>query len=272
MIDDQGDKSRMPDYGVWGDGDWTVFLLHGGYGSKDYWLPQVKSLVNEGFRVIAWDTPGYGISPLPKANYSIEFMADRFIALLDKEGAPNGQNILLGHSMGGLIAPRVAVERTDSVKGLVISSTVESLGHTDPEYQANFIAERLGPLEAGLTLKESVPVLMTKMMGPTSEGPEVDLVLKVTAETPDETFKSALKAIVAYDGRMALQACSTPTLCVAGELDPVGKPEMMQQLAQTVNGEFICIPGVAHYGWAEKPGAFNDAFRAFFSRINGQAT
>ena len=110
------------------------------------------------------------------------------------------------------------------------------------------------------------------MMGPTSEGPGVDLVLKVTAETPDETFKSALKAIVAYDGRMALQACSTPTLCVAGELDPVGKPEMMQQLAQTVNGEFICIPGVAHYGWAEKPGAFNDAFRAFFSRINGQAT
>ena len=36
MIGDESDRFRIPDYAVWGDGDWTAFLLHGGYGSKDY--------------------------------------------------------------------------------------------------------------------------------------------------------------------------------------------------------------------------------------------
>ena len=261
----QSSSIKLPDYAVWGHGDWTVFLLHGGYGSKDYWLPQVRQLCELGFRVVAWDTPGYGLSPLPPlANYTIESMADSFIALLEHTGSDEGKNLLLGHSMGGLITPYVASQRPDLVSAQVISSTVESLGHTDAEYQANFISERLGPLEAGLTLKESVPILMKKMLGPDSSGEAVDLVLKVTAETKDQTFKAALKAIVAYDGREALSACTQPTLCVAGELDPVGRPDMMAQLADTVGGKFVCIPGVAHYGWAEKPEAFNAAFMQFF--------
>ena len=258
-------SSRLPDYAVWGHGEWTVFLLHGGYGSKDYWLPEVRWLCDQGFRVVAWDTPGYGLSPLPPKNdYSIEFMAETFIELLEHVGSAGGKNMLLGHSMGGLITPYVTSRRPDLVAAQVISSTVESLGHTDPQYQADFISERLGPLEAGLTLKESVPLLMKKMLAPQSQGEAIDLVLKVTAETKDETFKTALKAIVAYDGRQALSACHKPTLCVAGELDPVGRPDMMSQLADTVGGKFICIGGVAHYGWAENPDAFNAAFIEFF--------
>jgi len=264
----QLEYSKLPDYAVWGNGQWTVYLLHGGYGSKDYWLPQVRWLVDQGFRVIAWDTPGYGLSALPQdADYSIEFMANAFISLLEHTGEPNGKNLLLGHSMGGLIAPRVTSMRPDLVAAQIISSTVESLGHTEPEYQATFVAERLGPLEAGLTLREAVPVLMTKMLGPDASGEAVDLVLKVTAETKDQTFKAALKAIVAYDGREALAACTKPTLCIAGELDPVGLPDMMAQLADNVGGQFVCIPGVAHYGWAEKPEAFNAAFHAFFEEF-----
>jgi len=261
----QVDSKNLPDYAVWGNGPWTVYLLHGGYGSKDYWLPQVKWLLAQGFRVVAWDTPGYGLSALPSdQEYTIEWMTDAFIALLEHTGSPEGNNILIGHSMGGLIAPRVTSLRSNLIAAQVISSTVESLGHTEPEYQASFIAERLGPLEAGLTLKESVPVLMTKMLGPHASGDAVDLVLKVTADTNDETFKAALKAIVAYDGRNALANCTTPTLCVAGELDPVGRPDMMAQLAENVGGKFVCIEGVAHYGWAEKPDAFNEAFLQFF--------
>lgn len=259
------ERKHLPDYSVWGEGPWTVYLLHGGYGSKDYWLPQVQWLRGQGFRVIAWDTPGYGLSELPAGiDYSIEFMADALTALIEHTGSPEGKNLLLGHSMGGLIAPLVTSQRPDLVAAQIISSTVESLGHTDPDYQASFVAERLGPLEAGLTLKESVPALMTKMMGPESSGEAVDLVLKVAAETKDTTFKAALKAIVAYDGRAALAACKKPTLCIAGELDPVGRPDMMAQLAKTVGGKFICIPGVAHYGWAEKPEVFNNAFTQFF--------
>jgi pimeloyl-ACP methyl ester carboxylesterase len=259
------DGTGLPDYAVWGDAEWTVFLLHGGYGSKDYWIPEVKHLRRLGFRVIAWDTPGYGLSELPtQGAYTIESMAYSFIRLLKHAGSPGNKNILIGHSMGGLIAPLVTSLYPRRIAAQVISSTVESMGHTSEDYQANFIAERLGPLERGVSLKDSVPQLMTKMLGPTSTGEAVELVLKVTSETKDETFKAALKAIVAYDGREALKGCTVPTLCIAGELDPVGRPDMMEALAATVNGQYVCIPDVAHYGWAENPGAFNDAFFTFF--------
>ena len=267
MVNTQHYTTILPDHAVWGHGEYTVFLLHGGYGCKDYWLPEVAHLLEHGFRVVAWDTPGYGLSPLPEVPYTIELMADNFNLLVDTVGSPGKKNILLGHSMGGLIGPRAAADRPDRIAAQIISSTVESLGHTDPDYQAAFIAERLGPLEAGLTLKAAVPELMKKMMGPDSSGEAVDLVLKITAETKDETFKAALQAIVAYDGRSALRATTVPTLCIAGELDPVGKPEMMKSLANTVTGEFVCIPEVAHYCWAEKPQLFNDAVMKFLAGV-----
>ena len=54
---------NLPDYQVTNDnGRVTVYLLHGIYGAKDYWRYQTQRLVERGYRVIAWEAPGYGIS------------------------------------------------------------------------------------------------------------------------------------------------------------------------------------------------------------------
>lgn len=256
--------TRIADHCVWGDGLYTVYLLHGGYGSADYWRPQVRCLLDAGYRVVAWDAPGYGFSPLPEEQYTIELLAARFLDLLEITGAPGKRNILLGHSMGGLIAPKVAVLNPERIAALIISSTVESLGHTEPEYQKDFLAERLGPLDAGITLREAAPALINKMMGPESKGDAVDLVKRCTVETPDKTFREAIRAIVEYDGRSVLKGLRLPTLCIAGEHDPVGRPDMMMELADNIEGaEFHCVPGAAHYGWAEYPDDYNGAMFAF---------
>ena len=49
---------RLPDYQVTGEGKVTIFLLHGIYGSKEYWRPQTQRLVAPGYRVVAWGAPG----------------------------------------------------------------------------------------------------------------------------------------------------------------------------------------------------------------------
>ena len=56
---------RIPDHSVTGDGPVTIYLFHGAYGSKEYWKFMIARLVRRGFRVVAWDAPGYGLSPLP---------------------------------------------------------------------------------------------------------------------------------------------------------------------------------------------------------------
>ena len=63
----------------------TVFLLHGAFGAKEYWRAQVQALVQAGCRVVAWDAPGYGLSPLPPG-FGIDLCARALARLLEKEG------------------------------------------------------------------------------------------------------------------------------------------------------------------------------------------
>ena len=91
----------MPDYTVSGTGRVTVFLLHGIYGSKDYWRPQTERLVARGYRVVAWDAPGYGLSPLPDP-FTLDVVAEAGAELIRALGS--GRNVVHGHSMGGQIA------------------------------------------------------------------------------------------------------------------------------------------------------------------------
>lgn len=66
---------RMADYQVTGNGSATIYLLHGIYGSKDYRRYLTARLLERGYRVIAWDAPGYGLSPLPD-DFSFDVVAE----------------------------------------------------------------------------------------------------------------------------------------------------------------------------------------------------
>jgi alpha-beta hydrolase superfamily lysophospholipase len=50
-------NDSLPDHVVWGDGQATIFLLHGMYGAKECWAPQAERLVAQGYRVVAGDAP-----------------------------------------------------------------------------------------------------------------------------------------------------------------------------------------------------------------------
>lgn len=258
-------RATLPDHVKVGQGDTTVYLLHGGYGSKDYWAPMIVRLARAGYRVIAWDAPGYGVSPLPE-RFSIEGAAGACAALIDDTGTQC--NIVLGHSMGGLIAPLVAALRPDAVQAVVLSATVSSFGHLDAATRAEFVAERVAPLDAGKTMRDVAGPLVLSMMGPDASGADVDQIVEATAQTPDATFRAAIQAIVDYDGEPALSALTQPTLVIAGERDPIGRADNLQALARALPAAtYHCIPGTGHYAWAEDPRGFDAALLPFLMRI-----
>lgn len=259
---------NVPDYRVFGSGNHTVYLLHGAYGCSDYWTVEAEVLANAGYRVIAWDAPGYGISPLPTAGYSIEYLAQRVADLVRATSAADSHNVILGHSMGGLIAPLATTLVPERVQALIISATVESLGHTSKEFQESFLRERLEPLNNGVTLREAAARVIQSMLSPNSSGAAIDKVKRVTCETPDETFKAAITAITQFDGRAVLRDLAVPTLCIAGEYDPVGQPSIMETMAENIpNAEYVCITDAGHYAWAEQTAAFNNAVFNFLNRV-----
>jgi len=255
--------ARCPDHLVAGDGTTSVFLLHGGYGSKDYWRPEIETLVKSGFRVVAWDAPGYGISPLPET-FSIDSLAAACVGLIEKVGT--SRNIVFGHSMGGLIAPKVWELAPERVHGLVLSATLASLQQGGKDFADDFIEKRLAPLKGLTTLAAAATPLVKSMFAPTSSGPLADLVIDVAATTPVPTFRAAMYAIQAWDGTPVVQRLRVPTLCVAGRHDPVGKPEEMQKLAALIPGaRFSVIENAGHYAWAEQPEAFNRVLLDFLN-------
>lgn len=137
-----------------GTGDVTVFLFHGAYGDGRYFDQLSNHLVDQGYRVITWDCPGYGSSaPLPES--TIETFADAATRLVDALGTD--RNVVFGHSMGGLIAPRVANAAAKPVVAMVLSASSPGFKARTPEDQQRFLAERLDPIRNGMSVAEYAP-------------------------------------------------------------------------------------------------------------------
>jgi len=259
--------TRTPDTMVTGEGTVTVFLLHGIYGSKEYWRFQTERLVARGYRVVAWDAPGYGLSPLPDP-FSFDVVAGAGAALIGALGT--AVNVVHGHSMGGQISPRIRLKLPDRVHGIVISSTIGYFANRTPEEQAEFVRKRTAPPPPGTDPVTANRMVVDSMLGPSSRGPEVDLVREWASRTPPATVKAAVKAVQTWpeaDAIAGFKAISVPTLLVAGEVDQVGHPAGMKRVAGMIaNCEFGVVPGSGHYPWAENPEAFNRHYFAYLDR------
>jgi cis-3-alkyl-4-acyloxetan-2-one decarboxylase len=112
------DKIRYAhDFG--GDGE-LIVLLHGFLGSKWDWSKLAPKLVREGYRVVAIDLLGFGRAPKP---FSATYDYEDHIEHIDKvlaELTIEGPFILIGHSMGALIAQRYTLQHSQNVKKLVL--------------------------------------------------------------------------------------------------------------------------------------------------------
>lgn len=248
---------RLPDFQVAGDSDTTVFLLHGAYGSKDYFRPEIETLVRAGLRVVAWDAPGYGLSALPEQGLSIESLAEAAARLIERMGSRT--NVVLGHSMGGIVAPAVTLLLPESVHGLVISATVASFSQKSEADKKNFLAERVEPLQQGRSFRETAGSVIDSMFAPGSGGPLVELVRETALATSRETFIAAIGAIVNYDGVQTLRSVKVPTLLLAGQHDKVGRPDGMRNIKASFipHARFHVLPNSGHYAFAEEPEMFN---------------
>lgn len=97
-----------------------VVLLHGIGRSGQVWQHVVKLLLPLGAQVVAFDLLGFGDSPKPTwSAYNIDDHAQAVITNIDKLKL-NEPTVLVGHSMGCLVAVRVARLRPDLVKHLVL--------------------------------------------------------------------------------------------------------------------------------------------------------
>lgn len=112
------------DYGGQGP---LMIMVHGLGGSIANWDVIGPRLTNRG-RVVAIDLPGFGLSP-PGRDWSLEAHRDAIANTIEHLDAPA---IVVGNSLGGLLAEMVAAERPDLVDGLVLVSPATPPRLPDP--------------------------------------------------------------------------------------------------------------------------------------------
>ena len=256
-----------------GAGDTVVFLLHGVGGGKAAWAPAMKALVGAGFRAVAWDMPGYGASPaiVPYDNTGLARALERLIdvidagAVTDKGGVR--RNILLGHSMGGMIAQEAVALFPQKIHGLILSGTAPAFGQPGGEWQQQFLHSRFAPLDAGCGMAGLAPELARGMMAPDASEAAMAQAVAIMARVPEATYRAALAAIVSFNRRDHLAKITVPTLCLSGEHDKNAAPFVMEKMAARIPGaEYLCLAGAGHIANMEKPAEFNAAVLDFLQR------
>lgn len=244
-----------------GRSDTAVFLLHGVGGGKEAWADAMQALVGAGFRAIAWDMPGYGGSQgiVP---YNNKGLARALEALIDHTGAKT--NIVLGHSMGGLIAQEAYAWLPQKIHGLILSGTSPSFGKPDGTWQQQFLQARFAPLDAGRGMASLAPELVRSMVGPDAGEAVIAQAAAIMACVPEASYRAALSAIVSFNRLDNLANIKVPTLCMASEHDKNASPGVMQRMAEKIPGsQYLCLPGAGHLANMEQPAAFNAAMLAF---------
>ena len=251
-----------------GQGDTAVLLLHGIGGGRSIWHAAgsgtLQALADAGFHALAPDLPGYGDSASMGPPDTDIFIA-AVQAVIDRAQAR--RVLLLGHSMGGMVAQEFVARHPGRVHGLVLTCTSALFGKADGAWQRTFIAQRLAPLDAGLGMAGMADQLVPGLVSPAASAQARQSAHAVMARVPESTYRAALATIAGFDRREALAAIAVPTLLLAAEHDKTAPPELMQRMAARIAGsEYVCLRDAGHIANVEAPTAFNAAVLDFLRR------
>ena len=242
----------------------AVVLLHGVGGGKGQWTPQLAQLAAAGWRAIAWDMPGYGDSPAPR-EFTFAALAASLEALLDHHALPRA--VLVGHSMGGMVALEGYARHPRRIAGLVLTCTSARFGSSDGAWQKGFIAERVAPLDAGRGMAGLAAEQVPKMMTRAASREARDAAIAVMSNVPEATYRRALECLLTFDRRDVLARIEAPTLVLAAAADTQAPPSVMEKMAGRIHdAEYVVLPECAHLANFERPELFGGAVCEFLAR------
>jgi pimeloyl-ACP methyl ester carboxylesterase len=217
-----------------------------------------------GFRVIAFDNRGFGLSDKPPAPYDNAAYARLAIALMDSLRLTDA--VLVGHSMGGAIAAQVAIEHPARVRGLVLVGSA-GLGAREPLLFRVARWPVLGPAALALRGRGFTARLLRSTYFDPGKVTEAD-VDQYYAPVAQPEYGRALRGVLqhfrftALEGR--LDRIAAPTLVLWGEEDrwvPMGLGRALA--AGITRSAFVSVPHAGHSVQEEAPDEVNHLVTRF---------
>jgi pimeloyl-ACP methyl ester carboxylesterase len=249
------------------DGE-PVVLVHGLGGCAANWV-DIAPLLARTRRVVIPELPGHGLStPLP-AVPNLAVFADRLATVAEREQLLPAA--FVGHSLGGVVALRLALRRPDAVSALVLAAGAGISSTTRRAKYGLRILGIIGPRRLVAPWADSVagsPFLRYAVFGrwgaadPLALSREaVDGFLEGTRLTSDSV--SAARAVVADDVRHELGALRGPTLVLWGARDNQLPLVDGFEFARRLNAPLRVIADCGHLLIGERPEICAEAIENF---------
>jgi 3-oxoadipate enol-lactonase len=252
-------------YESFGTGGPALVFLHPFSTNRYIWAFQVNAFAAR-HRCILIDHRGHGQSSKPKSGYAISEMAADVTAVLDN--ARVDRAILVGNSIGGMIAMQASLDAPHRVIGLVILSSGTNLGAEVPP-------------EVGEAMREDWRAVFSQIMAagvsPKSkaEKPEVVAFMEGCFRN-DTNFTTEVfwgnasdpNGLFNWNISDCLREIQHPTLIIAGEEDGATTVAQNRFLAERIpNSNIKVYKDVGHFCQLEKPEVFNQELRNFIAQL-----
>jgi pimeloyl-ACP methyl ester carboxylesterase len=234
-------------YETAGDG-FPLVLLHGIGSNSRSWGRQLKGL-SPRFKVIAWDAPGYGESSDPAGKPAIRFYVESLRRFFDALNLP--EVVLLGHSLGGVIAQEFYRAHSDYVRRLIVADATNLGSRSRLDTRLHMI-RTMSPVEIAA---ERGPKLLSRF----APAALVEEVVSIMSEIRPAAYEFAAIALAESDTRDVLNSLRVPTLLIWGAEDYITPPWDPTPPGATLE----IIPEAGHLCYAEQPRRFNAIVREF---------
>jgi pimeloyl-ACP methyl ester carboxylesterase len=239
----------------------TVVFIHGNACDHTSWAMQTRWFAYHGYSVLAVDLPGNGRSDGPMLE-SVEAFADWMPLLLDAAGVK--QAVLVGHSMGALIALETAVRHPARVSKISLLGFAFPMA-VNPELQALADSGAYTVVE----LMNDWMIAKRNQIG-SNRVPGSHLLngsIRLIDRAPRNCLALGFRLCNAYqNGEQAVAAVVAPVQIIAGERDQMTPLRAARGWAKEFrNGRIDVLPDCGHMMMGERPDETLDALKSFIA-------
>jgi pimeloyl-ACP methyl ester carboxylesterase len=241
-----------------GDGTRELLFVHGWCCDHGFWAPQLEHFGST-CRTTTFDLRGFGASSRPEHGYDIPTLAGDVAWLCDEVGIE--RPVVLGHSLGGMIAVELASRRPSSVAAVigVDPGPIHYLPDTREIYRAFADAMRGDD-------GEDVRRAWVSDTGPTVSDELHAQIVDTMCAVPLAVAAAVIDGVARWNGAGALGLCeSVPVLIIRSYASSNDEPARLRNLKADV--QFGVTVGAGHFNHLEVPEQVNamiERFLAYF--------
>jgi 3-oxoadipate enol-lactonase len=241
-----------------------IVLIHGFPFSHEMWRPQIE-LLQDRFRVIAYDVRGHGRSEVGDGQYTIELFIDDLIGLLDHLKVKKA--ILCGLSMGGYIALRAVERNPERCRALILCDTSSEADTNEAKLRR---AASIKTVKRD-GVKAYAEAFVKAVFAPDTLARKPEIVAMIRGIIESNSQLGICGTLLALAGRTettaSLPKFEAPALILVGELDMVTPPPLSMKMRDNLrNVELHVVSGAAHLSNLENPEEFNSHLLSFLNK------